>query len=173
MHVAWLLWVRIVKCLAQAHSSDNTGRFRESDQTIRNRRFSNIALRHRSRLPVCVSKAITVKHESPTFLKLRATSCVPIKRRATSLIQVCITHFWNKKFAQFTLHYFSISEDIDHANVIFRTGAGDLHDPCGRPGARGHHVGDPCRKVSCLGEHNTQGTSTPWVNKQANYRFCL
>jgi len=31
----------------------------------------------------------------------------------------------------------------------------------GRPGTRGHHVGDPCRKVSCLGEHNTQGASTP------------
>jgi len=28
-----------VLCLAQAHSSDNTGRFRESDHTIRNRRF--------------------------------------------------------------------------------------------------------------------------------------
>jgi len=54
--------------------------------------------------------------------------------RATSLIQVCITHFWNKNFAQFTFYYFSIVEDIDHANVIFRTGpratymalAGDL-----------------------------------------------
>ena len=28
-----------VLCLAQAHNSDNTGRFRESDYTIRNRRF--------------------------------------------------------------------------------------------------------------------------------------
>ena len=28
-----------VLCLAQAHNSDNTGRFRESDHTIRNRRF--------------------------------------------------------------------------------------------------------------------------------------
>jgi len=43
-------------------------------------------------------------------------------RRATSLIQVCIIQFWNKTFAQFTFHYFSIGEDIDHANVIFRTG---------------------------------------------------
>jgi len=43
-------------------------------------------------------------------------------RRATSLIQVCITHFWNKNFAQFTFHYFIIGEEIDHANVIFRTG---------------------------------------------------
>jgi len=24
-----------------------------------------------------------------------------------------------------------------------------------------------------LGEHNTQRTSTPWVNKQGNYRICL
>ena len=43
-------------------------------------------------------------------------------RRATILVQVCITRFWNKNFAQFTIHYFSIGEDIDHANVIFRTG---------------------------------------------------
>jgi len=28
------------------------------------------------------------------------------------------------------------------------------------------------RKVSCLGEHNTQETSPPWVNKQGNYRVC-
>jgi len=43
-------------------------------------------------------------------------------RRATSLIQVCITHFRNKHFDQFTFHYFSIGEDSDHADVIFRTG---------------------------------------------------
>jgi len=24
--------------------------------------------------------------------------------------------------------------------------AGDLCGPCGRPGARGHHVGDPCSR---------------------------
>ena len=78
VHIAWLLWVRIFKCLAQAHSRDNTGRFRDSDHTIRNRRFQNIALRHRSRVPVRISKAITVKQRSQTFLKLRATSCVPI-----------------------------------------------------------------------------------------------
>jgi len=29
------------------------------------------------------------------------------------------------------------------------------------------------RQVSCLGEHSTQGTSTPWVEKQGNYRICL
>jgi len=34
--------VRIFKCLAQAHSSDNTGRFRESDRAIRNRRGHNV-----------------------------------------------------------------------------------------------------------------------------------
>jgi len=39
VRIAWPLSVRIFKCLAQAHSSDNTGRFRESDRTIRNRRF--------------------------------------------------------------------------------------------------------------------------------------
>jgi len=29
------------------------------------------------------------------------------------------------------------------------------------------------RQVSRLGEHSTQGTSTPWVEKQGNYRICL
>ena len=29
------------------------------------------------------------------------------------------------------------------------------------------------RKVPCQGEHNKQGTSPPWVNKQGNYRICL
>jgi len=37
--IAWLFSVRVFKCLAQAHSNDNTGRFRESDRTIRNRLF--------------------------------------------------------------------------------------------------------------------------------------
>ena len=32
--------MRVFKCLAQAHNSDNTGRFRESDHTIRNRRLT-------------------------------------------------------------------------------------------------------------------------------------
>jgi len=27
--------------------------------------------------------------------------------------------------------------------------------------------------VSCQGEHTTQGTSSPWVNKRGNYRICL
>jgi len=63
VHAAWLLWVRIFKCLAQEHSSDNTGRFRESDRTIRNSRFWNIALCHRSCVPVCISKAITVSRK--------------------------------------------------------------------------------------------------------------
>jgi len=39
VQIAWLLWLRVFKCHAQAHSSDNTGRFRESDHTIRNSRF--------------------------------------------------------------------------------------------------------------------------------------
>jgi len=50
-------------------------------------------------------------------LKLRATSCVTM-RRATSLI-----HTSEIKIAQFTFNYFSIDtrkcEEIDHANVIF------------------------------------------------------
>jgi len=66
----------------------NTGRFRESDHTIRNRRFWNIALRHRCRVHICISKGNS-------------------------------------------------------------------------------------RKMSCLGEHSTQGTSALWVNKQSNYRICI
>jgi len=91
VQIAWPLLVRrarLYKCLAQAHSSDNTGMCRESDPSIRNRRFKNFALRHWCRIYICISK-------------------------------------------------------------------GDY------------------RNVSCLGEHNMQGTSTPWVNKQRNYRICL
>ena len=63
---------------------------------------------------------------SPTFLKLRATSSVPINANGYYFD----AHFWNKNFAQFTFNYLS----VDHANDIFRTGprvtymvlAGDL-----------------------------------------------
>jgi len=27
--------------------------------------------------------------------------------------------------------------------MLFLEAAGNIHGPCGRPGARGHHVGDP------------------------------
>jgi len=30
VQIAWPLWARVFKCLAQAYSNDNTGRFRES-----------------------------------------------------------------------------------------------------------------------------------------------
>jgi len=41
VQIAWPLEcaARVLKCLAQAHSNDNTGRCRESDPSIRNRRF--------------------------------------------------------------------------------------------------------------------------------------
>jgi len=39
VQIAWLLWVRVFKCLAQVRCSNNTDRFRESDHTIRNGRF--------------------------------------------------------------------------------------------------------------------------------------
>ena len=60
VQIAWPLKcaVRVFKCLAQAHSNDNTGRCRESHPSIRNRRF---ALHHWSRVHICISKAITVK----------------------------------------------------------------------------------------------------------------
>jgi len=89
VQIAWILWVRVLKCLAlvaQVHCSDNTGRFRESDHTIWNRRFYNTALRNRSRVHICISKS----------------------------------------------NY---------------------------------------RKLSCLGENNTQGTSTPWVKSKVTTEF--
>jgi len=39
VQMAWPFCVRVLKCLAQAHSKDNTGRCMESDPSIRNRRF--------------------------------------------------------------------------------------------------------------------------------------
>jgi len=44
-------------CLAQVHISDNTGRFRDYDHTIRNHRFQNIVLRHKRRVHICISKS--------------------------------------------------------------------------------------------------------------------
>jgi len=46
---------------------------------------------------------------------------------------------------------------------------------CVAPPSRVHicfSKGNYC-KVSCLGEHNTQGTLPPWVNKQGSHRICL
>jgi len=45
-----------------------------------------------------------LKQGPPIFLKLRATSCVPINAKG----YLVGTHFWSKNFAQFTLSYFSI-----------------------------------------------------------------
>ena len=39
LRIAWTFWVRVFMCIAQAHSNDNAGRCRESDPSIRNRRF--------------------------------------------------------------------------------------------------------------------------------------
>ena len=36
VQIAWPLWVRVFKCLAQAHSNDSTGKCRELDPSIRN-----------------------------------------------------------------------------------------------------------------------------------------
>jgi len=102
--------------------------------TVRSGTAAFKTLRYRSRVPVCISKAITVKQARKPFWNCELLLVFRLMRRATNLIQVCITHFWNKNFTQFTLHYFIIGEDIDHADVIFRTGpratymvlAGDL-----------------------------------------------
>ena len=85
-----------------------------------------------------------------------------LMRRATSLIQVCITHFRNKNFAQFTFYDFSIGEDINHADVIFRTGPRATYMVLADdPVPAGTTLVTPAVKVSRLGEHNKQGTSTP------------
>jgi len=39
VEIAWPTLVRVFKFLVQAHSSENTGRDRESEPSIRNRRF--------------------------------------------------------------------------------------------------------------------------------------
>ena len=57
MQIAWRLWVCVFKCLAQAHSNDDTGRCRESNPSILNRRFWNIDLRYWSRVHICISKS--------------------------------------------------------------------------------------------------------------------
>jgi len=36
--------------------------------------------------------------------------------------------------------------------LFYNRPAGDLLGPCGRPGAHGHHVGDPCYKVRKFAE---------------------
>jgi len=56
VRIAWRLWVRVFKCLAQAHSNDDTGRCWELNPSIRNRRFWNIGLPHWSRVHICISK---------------------------------------------------------------------------------------------------------------------
>jgi len=37
-------------------------------------------------------------------------------------------------------------EDTGHVMLLSEQPAGNQQGPCGRPGARGHHVGDPCSK---------------------------
>jgi len=39
VQIAWPLWVRVFKCLAQAHRNDDPGSCRESGPSMRNRRF--------------------------------------------------------------------------------------------------------------------------------------
>ena len=72
-------------------------------------------------------------------MKLRATSCVPIDAKATSLI-----HTSEIKITRYTFKYFSIDirkcEDIDHANVIFGRGPRATYMVLA---GGGHRVGDP------------------------------
>jgi len=50
--------VRVFKCLAQAHSNDNTGRCREGVRPFDTEPyFLTIALRHRNRVHICISKS--------------------------------------------------------------------------------------------------------------------
>jgi len=48
--------------------------------------------------------ALCLGQGSTTFLKLRATSCIPINAKGNYFD----THTWNKNFVQFTFNYFSI-----------------------------------------------------------------
>jgi len=89
----------------QAHSNDNTGKRRESDPSIRKRRFQPLRCAIEVARIFASAKAITVKQGSPIFLKLRATSCVKINAKSYQ----CDTHFWNKNVAQFSFNYFSIN----------------------------------------------------------------
>jgi len=58
VRIAWPLWVRVFKCLAQAHSSDNTGRCKEGVRPFDPEpSLLTIALRRRSRVHVCISKS--------------------------------------------------------------------------------------------------------------------
>ena len=78
--------------------------------------------------------SMNVMQGSPTFLKLRATSCVPINCEGLLVWYTLLKY----KFCSIDFNYFIIHnrecEDIDHGNVIFRTGpratylvlAGDL-----------------------------------------------
>jgi len=56
--------VRVYKCLGQAHSNDNTGRCRESDPSIRNRRFQRL------------SSAIDVTYISASVKAITVVSCL-------------------------------------------------------------------------------------------------
>jgi len=62
--------VRVFKCLAQAHSNDNTGKCRESDPSIRNRRFQLL----RCAIDVAYIFA-SVKAIIVTFLVWENTTC--------------------------------------------------------------------------------------------------
>jgi len=53
--------VRVFKCFAQVHSNDNTGRCRELDPSIRNRRFSPLRCAIEVAYVFASVKAITVK----------------------------------------------------------------------------------------------------------------
>ena len=60
VQIAWPFWMRVLKCLAQAHSNDNTDSCRESDP-IRNRRFSTLRCAFEVAYIFASVKAITVK----------------------------------------------------------------------------------------------------------------
>ena len=62
--------VRVFKCLAQAHSNDNTGKCRESDPSIRNSRFQLLRCANEVAYIFASVKAITV-----TFLVWENTTC--------------------------------------------------------------------------------------------------
>jgi len=68
----------------------------------------------------------------------------------TSEIKICIIclHIMLSLIIKIKdIHHY---KETDHVYAIVKTGHGNPHGPYGRPGSRGHHVGDPCSRCGTL-----------------------
>ena len=80
-------------------------------------------------------------------MKLRATSCVPINAKGyytTSLMHISEIKILRSLPLIILVLIFVNVKTLIMLMLFLEQAAGDLLGPCGRPGARGHHVGDPC-----------------------------